>query len=310
MLIDGRSVAPGAEFTCAVCIVGAGPAGIAIADRLRGSGLSICLVESGGFDPELRTQRLYSGENVGHPYFRLDWCRFRLFGGSTNRWGGWCRPLGPFDYEKRDWVPHSGWPICESSVRPYYPDAARLLELPNAEFDVSWWNSRMSEAFPLEGTNFENALYQFSPQTNFGEVHGKKLFDAPNITTFVHANVTELLLDDGTNRIGTVVATAIGREPFSIKPRMVVLASGGIENPRLLLASRHDRPAGLGNEHDLVGRFFMEHLHVPAGHLVSNGVDSQDSMPGPTCPQARSAASLRPARARKPSTACSRARFP
>ena len=40
----------------------------------------------------------------------------------------------------------------------------------------------------------------------------------------------------------------------------IVLACGGLETPRLLLASRRSRSCGLGNEHDLVGRFYMTHL--------------------------------------------------
>ena len=39
-------------------------------------------------------------------------------------------------------------------------------------------------------------------------------------------------------------------------------AAGGIENPRILLASRASRPNGVGNDHDLVGRFFADHLHL------------------------------------------------
>ena len=128
MLIDARTIEDGSEFEYGIVVVGAGPAGIAIVDRLRGARVSIGLVESGGFDPELRTQRLYRGEVVGDPYFPLDACRYRLFGGSSNRWGGWCRPLDPIDFERRDWIPGSGWPITSVELEPFYADAARLLE--------------------------------------------------------------------------------------------------------------------------------------------------------------------------------------
>jgi choline dehydrogenase-like flavoprotein len=90
LLIDAKLARPDIEFVCDLCIVGPGPARIAIADRLRDTGLGIILLESGGFHPELSTQRLYRGEDVGQPYFRLGSSRWRLFGGSTNRWGG-CR---------------------------------------------------------------------------------------------------------------------------------------------------------------------------------------------------------------------------
>ena len=74
MLIDARSVSQERPFDCDICVVGAGPAGIVIADRLRDSGLSLVLLESGGFNLDLPTQRLYRGQTNGNDYFRLDAC--------------------------------------------------------------------------------------------------------------------------------------------------------------------------------------------------------------------------------------------
>jgi choline dehydrogenase-like flavoprotein len=136
-----------------------GSSGVAIVDRLRESRLSIVLLESGGFDPEVATQRLFRGENHGHDYYRLDACRLRLFGGSTNRLGGWCRPLDAVDFERRDWVPWSGWPIGEETLKPCYADAARLLELPDSHFDMPTWQDRLPAPFSLEGSNFENVSF-------------------------------------------------------------------------------------------------------------------------------------------------------
>jgi choline dehydrogenase-like flavoprotein len=269
MLIDARAVAPGTEFACDLCIVGAGPAGIAIADRLRASGLAIVLLESGGFHPELSTQKLFRGENRGKRYFRLDACRFRLFGGSSNRWGGWCRPLDAVDYEQRDWLPWSGWPISSTALEPYHADTAKLFELSSSHFDLASWRDRLPSPFGLQDTNFESIFFQYSPETNFGENYRDRIITAPNVTTLMHANLTQMELDDTNGRVDKLrIATLTGRR-CSVRPRAVVLATGGIENARLLLASRNDRASGLGNETDMVGRFFMEHLHVPAGHMVA-----------------------------------------
>jgi choline dehydrogenase-like flavoprotein len=269
MLIDARSVPAGTEFRCDLCVVGAGPAGIAITDRLRKSGLSIVLLESGGFDPELPTQALYRGENHGWPYFRLDACRFRLFGGGTNRWGGWCRPLEPVDFERHEWLPFSGWPIGSEGLEPYYADAAKLFELTDSRFDLAAWRDRLPVPLTLDRTNFESVVFQFSPQTNFGEAYGDRIFAEPNITTLIHANLTRMVLDADSRRVGLLQVSALIGKPFTVRPRAVVLAAGGIENARLLLASQDDTACGLGNEFDMVGRFFMEHLHVPAGHMIA-----------------------------------------
>jgi choline dehydrogenase-like flavoprotein len=269
LLIDARSVVGGSAFECDLCVVGSGPAGIAIADRLRHSGLSVMLLEGGGLDYELPTQKLYRGQIVGRPYYRLDACRWRMFGGSSNRWGGWCRPLDAIDFSERAWLALSGWPISADSLKRYEDDAATLFELPSARFDLEAWRERLPSPLALDETNFENIVIQHSPETNFAERYGARLTSAPNISTVLHANVAELRLDADSQCIRELrVATLTGRT-FVVRSKAVVLAAGGIENARLLLASRSDRAAGIGNEFDMVGRCFMEHLCVPMGHLLT-----------------------------------------
>ncbi|MGA2780054.1 MAG: GMC family oxidoreductase [Steroidobacteraceae bacterium] len=269
MLIDARSVDGGSAFECDLCVVGSGPAGIAIADRLRDSGLNLMLLEAGGQDYELPAQKLYRGQIVGRPYYRLDACRWRMFGGGTNRWGGWCRPLDRADYAERAWLALSGWPISAESLQVYEEAAATLFELPSPRFDLDAWRDRMPSPLALDGTNFENGLIQHSPETNFADRYGPRLIAAPNIRVMLHANVTELKLDADSRCVREVtVATLTGRR-IAVRAKAVVLAAGGIENARLLLASRGDRAAGVGNEFDMVGRCFMEHLHVHMGHLIA-----------------------------------------
>ncbi|MCW2540809.1 MAG: oxidoreductase [Frankiales bacterium] len=270
MLIDAKTVPVGSLFERDVCVVGAGPAGIAMARRMAAAGLTVALLESGGFTPELSSQRLYSGDNVGRDYFRLDGCRFRQFGGSTNRWGGWCRPLDAADFEERPWVPDSGWPIGISAIEPYFEETSRLFDIPSAEFELDYWQERLPPRWAFgDESDFSSEVFQYSPQTNFGEKFRDEIVGNPAITTFLHANVTELTLDQGTARVGSVQVATLTGAGFTVRAKVFVLATGGLENPRLLLQSRADRPNGLGNEHDVVGRYFMEHLHVPAGHLVS-----------------------------------------
>jgi choline dehydrogenase-like flavoprotein len=47
----------------------------------------------------------------------------------------------------------------------------------------------------------------------------------------------------------------------------VVLCGGGIENPRILLASWHNDKQGIGNQQDLVGRYYQDHLGFFAAQL-------------------------------------------
>jgi len=265
--IDARTLTGGTQLRSDVAIVGSGPAGFTIADRLRGSGLDVTLIEAGGTHPDKHAQDVFDGENVGHPYFPLNTCRFRVFGGGSNRWGGWCRPLEPDDFVTRSWIDGSGWPIGAADLEPFYADAAELLGLPAAAFDVDAWSDVLPAPLDLRGDEFTNALFLYSPQLNFAERYAPRLAQAANVTTLLHANVTELRLDPDGRRIEAVRIRATGGGEVIVRARAVVLAAGGIENARLLLASDDQRPAGLGNEHDLVGRYFMDHLHVPVGHL-------------------------------------------
>jgi choline dehydrogenase-like flavoprotein len=269
LLIDAISLPAHSELECDLCVIGGGPAGIAIADRLRGSKLRVVLLEAGGLDYELASQAFYRGRIIGSPYYRIDACRWRMFGGGTNRWGGWCRPLDPIDYTERAWLPLSGWPIDAADLAPYEEDAAALCELPNARFDLDAWRDRLAPPLVLDDTNFENVVIQHSPETNFAERYGRRVREAPNVTTVLHANVTQLHLDETAPAIRAVDAATLSGNTLRVRARSTVLAAGGIENARLLLASCKDRPAGIGNESDMVGRCFMEHLHLPAGHFIA-----------------------------------------
>ena len=248
-----------------------------MANRLKDSGIGIVLLESGGLEPTFTGQELCAGQNVGHPYFRLDGCRFRMLGGSGNVWGGWSRPLDPGDFESRPSLGCPGWPISAQDLDHYNAEAARLLRLPTAQFDLDYWLPRLPDPIPLGAGDFENGIFQYSPVRDFGHEYRRVLAASPDIELLLRANATGLLLDPGTSRVGQVRAQAIGRAPFTVHAKVFVLAAGGLENARLLLASQHDRPAGLGNEHDAVGRYFMEHLHAPVGHIVARGPGIRDN---------------------------------
>ena len=62
------------------------------------------------------------------------------------------------------------------------------------------------------------------------------------------------------------VRTRSGRQ-FDLRAKAFVVATGGIENARLLLNSTDHCTAGLGNEHDQVGRFMMNHPKNYSGIL-------------------------------------------
>jgi choline dehydrogenase-like flavoprotein len=263
MFIDTRGVDDGQEVDTTVCIVGAGVAGITLAMELDQLGIDTCLLESGGFKPDDETRDLYRGENVGLPYAFADGSRSRYLGGSSNCWGGWCRPLDPWDFDKREWVPHSGWPFGLDELAPYYARTHALLKLGPNNFDPAFWESAIGRPdvrrVPLVTGRVRDTVAQFSPPARFGKLYRKDLERSSHVRVFLHANVVHIDTDaDATHVTRIQVATLSGRR-ITVAAKRYVLAAGGIENARILLASNRVRPAGLGNDHDNVGRFFMDH---------------------------------------------------
>src|SRR5215470_8753780 len=124
MIEDSSQLNEGETLHADVCIVGAGAAGITLAVELAGTGVRVLLLESGGLKPEKDTQRLYEGavanERLHSPPHRY---RERRFGGSTTIWGGRCVPLDPIDFESRDYMSGSGWPLSREALLPYYSRA-------------------------------------------------------------------------------------------------------------------------------------------------------------------------------------------
>ena len=273
MIEDARRLPEDTLIETDLAIIGAGAAGITIARELAVTDLQICLLESGGLEFEQDTQNLYTGENDGRWYFPLDKCRLRYFGGSTNHWGGWCRPLTAIDFEVRDWVPYSGWPITRADLDPYYERAQTVTETGPLRYDATafWEEQTGAKMLPLSLGLITTTFFQYSPPTRFGTRYRKDIEQAANVRALLHATVTEIETSEtGAEVTGLRVATLEGPS-FRVRARRYILATGAIENPRLLLLSNRVQPAGVGNTHDLVGRFFMEHPHVPgvAGMVTS-----------------------------------------
>lgn len=262
MFVDARELPAGSTVETLLCIVGAGAAGIALAHEFAGHHHDVCLVESGGFDLDRATQSLYESDNIGLPYFPLDANRQRCFGGSTHLWAGWCRPLDALDFTARAWVPHSGWPITADEVLPYYQRAHTLCELPPCEYGPGDWERSADAMLPtLAGSEIIGKTYRLSPPTRFGQRYRAALARAANVRVLLHANAMELDTNASSTLVTRLRLGTLSGKRLDVRARYYVLAAGGIENARLLLLSTAVQPTGLGNQHDVVGRYFMEHMH-------------------------------------------------
>lgn len=250
-----------------ICIVGGGPVGLALSIGLTEAGVPHMIVESGGVDIG-DAQVLTEGENIGMYYVDPSIMRVRALGGTLHVWGGHSNPLRPIDFEKRDWIPNSGWPITYREFIRWIAPAARTLHLEN------WWTAdefdpAYRETVEPERGFFDLSTYKLSP------VHGDGLdVHKGNFWQFNRDRVgADIVLDTTVRRLnfrdnGTVASidcTRADDRPLRIEADRFVLACGGIETARFLLINR--RHGGPLVALDAIGRYFMEHPHPYIGRL-------------------------------------------
>lgn len=264
---DLRALDNTAEFEAELCIVGSGPAGLSIAKEFVGTSVNVLVVESGGIVEDLETQSLSWIENVGVPREPNHiTSRYRILGGTSHIWTGRCAPFDELDFEARSWVPYSGWSITRRSLDPYLERAGENLGIGPHCYDERLW-SQFKVSRPADSLNeavVKPVFWQYSKhRTNRSEParfgQGFIPDDAPNIDLLINANVTHLNTNAAGTRLESIEVTSLNGNQAMIRAKAIVLCCGGIENARLLLASNRIVPHGVGNQHDLVGRFLMDH---------------------------------------------------
>jgi choline dehydrogenase-like flavoprotein len=270
MLIDARRIADKALVETEVCIIGGGAAGLTIAMELERAGVGAIVLESGGLTADAATGDLYRGRSAGLPYAFAGGCRSRYLGGSSNCWGGWCRPWDDWDFERRDWVADSGWPIGRAELDPYYERAHRILKLGPNQYEPEFWIPKDHpnlRRIVLDPQRIVDMVSQFSPPVRFGIDYRDALRSARHAHVYLWSNVVDLHTDNPASTVREVSARTLCGRTLRVRARQFVLATGGIENARILLSANSVQPDGLGNGHDLVGRYFMDHPRLNFGSI-------------------------------------------
>lgn len=248
-----------------VCVCGSGPAGMTVARQLAAKGWNVGLFESGDLDLKLDAQELAEGRNIGLDYFSLDSVRLRVLGGTSGHWSGVTHPFEAHDFEKNPSHPMSGWPISRADVEPYAEEAAKILDLGPQERVGDMFVGASGELKPI---SFRSS----TPITRFGEKYRAEL-GSSSLRTYLNATLVDIELDADHNFVSKLVFRSYDVEaPFVVRARYVVLCFGGIENARFLLNANRQVSAGLGNQNDLVGRFFCEHPVFHVGSAVLRNV--------------------------------------
>jgi choline dehydrogenase-like flavoprotein len=242
------------KITCDIAIVGAGPAGITLAQQFKNSAFKVCLLESGGFEPNKNAQQLSTG-SLNSPSAAVEANYVaqhsqRLFGGTGSVWGGYCREMDALDFEQRDLPFAHAWPITKADLQPYYRWEALqgrhdTVRITDSELDIKY---------------YEKLIYPFHT------IHRDEFAKDKNIHVIVNATVQDVILHSTQsvahlNVVNTGSHSVKTGTSFQVIAKVYIFACGGIGNVKLLLNAEGVAKKGIGNVHDQVGRHFMEHPH-------------------------------------------------
>jgi choline dehydrogenase-like flavoprotein len=270
LIADFRSYPDGAEFDTDLCIIGSGPAGIALATEFLNSPIRVLLCESGGMQIDATKDELSAGESVGHQNRGLREGRARAFGGTSLLWAGQCIELDDMDFEKRPWVPHSGWPITKAVLAPYYQRAERFFGLSDEMYDERIWESFRVPAPALDPQLLGTKFTIYAPVVHVGRHVRSRFAASRNVRTLLNATVTKVAADEGTSTIRYAHLRSPDGKSGTVRARAFVLCCGGIETARLLLLSNDQERDGVGNRRGLVGRFLQDHPNARTADVVSS----------------------------------------
>lgn len=278
MIRSAESLVDGGTTRAEVAIVGAGAIGIALAIRLSDRIGHIVLIEAGEAQFKATDNlSFFKAERIDDTrHASTELYRRRMLGGTTSVWGGRCIPFSPEDFAPtRD---RPGWPIAFAEFDAYVPDALEFLDAGPPEFSAA--AALPDHPVPLDQALSDLALdriERYSKPTDVWTKWGAHLAQSRKVTVIHGAACTGVLTNvEGTLAVA-VELTTVSRRRHTIAAAKIVLACGGLETPRLLLASRASRSCGVGNERDLVGRFYMTHLVSNAenvGALVFAAADT------------------------------------
>jgi choline dehydrogenase-like flavoprotein len=251
-----------------ICIVGAGAAGIVLAVELSRAGKNVTLLEGGGRNYSETVQNLYALDTTGLP-IKHD-SRIRVFGGTTTVWTGGWKLFDKFDFERKEWLPLSGWPVGFEELLPYHERAAAMCGGPALETLYPDYFKTEASA-PLSTEQLQSTVLGIMPanRIDFGKSFQEELETSPRIRVLLGANVRQIVKGTKKNQISHLTVKTLSGNEYRISGKTFVIACGGIENARLLLAS------DIANEHDQVGRYYMDHPKKTLGTIrrASGGTD-------------------------------------
>lgn len=273
MILDTRLHSLPEINTNDVCIIGAGCAGITLALQLgRRYGMQVTVMESGGLDYSAKAQSLFEGRTHGDQHPSPSRVRHAGLGGSTELWAGWCRPLDPMDFSKRTWLAHSGWPIDHTDLDDYYRHANAWCGLGSPAYASSHHKDLFAESSLSNDSDLRDSVFHVR-RFQFSKAYQAQLSECSNVSLLLHATALRFHVGNNHAAVDSVSVVLGNGQRRSVKAGTFILASGGLENPRLLQLSGDCATTAIGNQQDQVGRYYSEHGFINSGWFTNTSND-------------------------------------
>jgi choline dehydrogenase-like flavoprotein len=242
-----------------ICIIGSGPVGMALALECASLGLSVALVESGNLKPSDELVDASRAEIVDPSmHAMMDLAVVRAFGGTSWSWGGRCVPFDDIDFTVRPYVCEAGWPLRHDDLKPWYEKAFSYL---NCE------TGTLLQPAIEDGRNLNIGFERWSKEPRLSLIHQRTIEQSRSISVYLNSTVVSLDFDRETLRTSAVVVGGqVGNR--RIAARHIVLAAGGLESTRLLLALQAEHPYLFNGSNGPLGRFYMAHLSGKIADIV------------------------------------------
>jgi hypothetical protein len=273
MILDGESLGSGVSLSGDVAVIGAGPAGIVVALELARRGYDAIVIESGerSFRPDIQGLA-DAAEWDTHRHAPMSMATRRQLGGASVIWGGRCVPFDPIDFEHRPNIVDLAWPIGYGELLPFFERACDWLVCGRPVFDAAAAGLPRTLAPALQDKEVRTSeLERWSLPTNFGQEYRSQLESSRHIRLITGLTCTEILMDAGASGVQRLECRTLTGGNVQVAAKHYVVACGGLESTRLLLASpgREGRPIGDHSGH--LGRWYMGHVEGVVANLHLSG---------------------------------------
>ena len=246
-------------------VIGAGVAGILLAIKLMEKGKKVLVIESGHFQEDEQRQVLNEAEQTGKIVENVIIGRKRAVGGTSIAWGGQSLPFTQLDFEEKEWITDSGWPIKLSDLMSYYPIANRFLGIDEWDYKEDIFKRLKYEAIDFTEGDIYQHFSKWSPHPNLKKRYDEQL--KQHVTVIYNAVLTRIDVDsDG--KANNIEISNFNQQQAQIKVNNLLIATGGIEANRILLANNHQAKGGIGNHSGWLGKCFMDHPCIELGNVI------------------------------------------